>query len=394
MEKKSVKDIELTGKRVLMRADFNVPMDDKLNITDDTRIQAVLPTIKYILDRNAKLILMSHLGRPKGKVKDEFRLTPVAERLSRALGRDVVKLDDCIGDDVEEKVKSMKAGDVVLLENVRFHPEEEKNDAGFSKKLAALGEVFVNDAFGSSHRAHASVEGVTKYIPSVSGFLLEKEIEYFEKVLKNPAKPFGLILGGAKVSDKINVIHNMLDLVDFIFIGGAMAYTFLRSRLIWAGSSRVEEDKIEVASKIFEEAVKKNTSIILPEDHIVADRIALDANVKYVDDIGLQNGQIGLDIGPKTVEKFKSILQSSKTIVWNGPLGYFELAPFKKGTEEIANFVTGLDATTVIGGGDTAAAIKELGLESKVSHVSTGGGASLEYMEGKVLPGVAALQDK
>ena len=394
MEKKSVKDIELTGKRVLMRADFNVPLDDKLNITDDTRIQAVLPTIKYILGRNAKLILMSHLGRPKGKVKDEFRLTPVAQRLSRALGRDVVKLDDCIGDDVEEKVKSMKEGDVILLENVRFHPEEEKNDKEFSKKLASLGDLFVNDAFGSCHRAHASVEGVTKYIPAVSGFLLEKEIEYFEKILKNPAKPFSLILGGAKVSDKIGVIKNMLDLVDFIFIGGAMAYTFLRSRLIWAGSSRVEEDKIEVAAKIFEEAVKKNTSIILPEDHIVADRIAPDANVKYVDDIGLQDGQIGLDIGPKTIEKFKNILRGSKTIVWNGPLGYFELPPFKKGTEEIANFITSLEATTVIGGGDTAAAIKELGLESKVSHVSTGGGASLEYMEGKTLPGVAALQDK
>lgn len=394
MEKKSVKDIELTGKRVLMRADFNVPLDDKLNITDDTRIQAVLPTIKYILNRNAKLILMSHLGRPKGKVMDEFRLTPVAERLSGALGRDVVKLDDCIGDDVEEKVKSMKEGDVILLENVRFHPEEEKNDKEFSKKLASLGEVFVNDAFGSCHRAHASVEGVTKYIPAVSGFLLEKEIEYFERILKNPAKPFSLILGGAKVSDKIGVIKNMLDLVDFIFIGGAMAYTFLRSRLIWAGSSRVEEDKIEVAAKIFEEAVKKNTSIILPEDHIVADRIAPDANVKYVDDIGLQDGQIGLDIGPKTIEKFKSILGGSKTIVWNGPLGYFELPPFKKGTEEIANFITSLEATTVIGGGDTAAAIKELGLESKVSHVSTGGGASLEYMEGKTLPGVAALNDK
>ena len=394
MDKKSVKDIELAGKRVLMRADFNVPLDDKLNITDDTRIQAVLPTIKYILNRNAKLILMSHLGRPKGKVMDEFRLTPVAERLSGALGRDVVKLDDCIGDDVEEKVKSMKEGDVILLENVRFHPEEEKNDKEFSKKLASLGEVFVNDAFGSCHRAHASVEGVTKYIPAVSGFLLEKEIEYFEKILKNPAKPFSLILGGAKVSDKIGVIKNMLDLVDFIFIGGAMAYTFLRSRLIWAGSSRVEEDKIEVAAKIFEEAVKKNTSIILPEDHIVADRIAPDANVKYVDDIGLQDGQIGLDIGPKTIEKFKNILRGSKTIVWNGPLGYFELPPFKKGTEEIANFITSLEATTVIGGGDTAAAIKELGLESKVSHVSTGGGASLEYMEGKTLPGVAALQDK
>lgn len=394
MKKKCITDVDLTGKRVLMRVDFNVPLDDKLNITDDTRIKAVLPTIKYVLDQDAELILMSHLGRPKGKVKDEFRLTPIAQRLSKDLGKPVLKLDDCIGPGVEEKVKAMKKGDVILLENVRFHPEEEKNDPEFSKKLASLGEVFVNDAFGSCHRAHASVEGVTKYLPSVAGFLLEKEIEYFEKVLKDPAKPFSLILGGAKVSDKISVIENMLDLVDFIFIGGAMAYTFLRSRRIWAGSSRVEEDKIDVASSIFEKAVKRNTSIILPEDHIVADKIAADANVRYVDDIGIQDGLIGLDIGPKTIEKFKDMLRDSKTVVWNGPLGYFELAPFKKGTEEIANFITGLDATTVIGGGDTAAAIKQLGLESKVSHVSTGGGASLEYMEGKTLPGIAALNDK
>jgi len=394
MEKKSIKDIDVSGKRVLMRVDFNVPLDDKLNITDDTRITAVLPTIKYLLEKNAKLILMSHLGRPKGKVKDEFRLTPVAERLSQVLGKSVVKLDDCVGSEAEEKTKAMKEGDVVLLENVRFYPEEEKNDPAFSKKLASLGDLFVNDAFGSCHRAHASVEGVTKYLPAVAGFLLEKEIEYFEKILKNPAKPFSLILGGAKVSDKIEVIRNMLKLADFIFIGGAMAYTFLRSRRIWAGSSRVEEDKIDLASKIFEEAVKTKTSIILPEDHIVADKISEDANVRHVDDIAIQDGSIGLDIGPKTIEKFKAILEGSKTIVWNGPLGFFELAPFKKGTEEIANFITGLDATTVIGGGDTAAAITQLGLKDKVSHVSTGGGASLEYMEGKKLPGIAALNDR
>jgi len=394
VNKKNITDVGLAGKRVLMRADFNVPLDDKMNITDDTRIRAVLPTIKYILDQGARLILMSHLGRPKGKVKDEFRLTPVAKRLSGLLGRDVLKLDDCIGAEVGEKAKAMKGGDVILLENVRFHPEEEKNNPEFSKALASLGEVFVNDAFGSSHRAHASVEGVTRHLPAVAGFLLQKEIEYFEKVLKDPAKPFSLILGGAKVSDKIGVIENMLKLVDFIFIGGAMAYTFLRSRRIHTGSSRVEEDKIELASKIFEEAVKTNTSIILPEDHIAAERIAESSGAQTIDDISIPNGLIGLDIGPKTTEKFKSILADSKTIVWNGPLGYFELSPFRSGTEEIARCITGLNATTVIGGGDTAAAIMQLGLESKVSHVSTGGGASLEYMEGKTLPGIAALNDK
>ena len=394
MNKKSITDVGLKGKRVLVRADFNVPLDDKLDITDDTRIRAVLPTIKYILDQGAKLILMSHLGRPKGKVKDEFRLTPVGKRLSELLGVGVLKLDDCIGPEVEEKTGAMKEGDVILLENVRFHPEEEKNNPEFSKALASLGEIFINDAFGSCHRAHASVEGVTNHLPAVAGFLLQKEIEYFEKILKDPAKPFSLILGGAKVSDKIGVIENMMKLVDFIFIGGAMAYTFLRSRRINTGSSRVEEDKIELASKIFEEAVKTNTSIILPEDHIAAEKIAEDSNARTIDDISIPNGLIGLDIGPKTIEKFKSILAGSKTIVWNGPLGYFELAPFRRGTEEIARCITGLEATTVIGGGDTAAAITQLGLESKVSHVSTGGGASLEYMEGKTLPGIAALNDK
>ena len=394
MNKKSITDVGLKGKRVLVRADFNVPLDDKLDITDDTRIRAVLPTIKYILDQGAKLILMSHLGRPKGKVKDEFRLTPVGKRLSELLGVGVLKLDDCIGPEVEEKTGAMKEGDVILLENVRFHPEEEKNNPEFSKALASLGEIFINDAFGSCHRAHASVEGVTNHLPAVAGFLLQKEIEYFEKVLKGPAKPFSLILGGAKVSDKIGVIENMLKLVDFILIGGAMGYTFLRSRRINTGSSRVEEDKIELASKIFEEAVKTNTSIILPEDHIAAEKIAEDSNARTIDDISIPNGLIGLDIGPKTIEKFKSILAGSKTIVWNGPLGYFELAPFRRGTEEIARCITGLEATTVIGGGDTAAAITQLGLESKVSHVSTGGGTSLEYMEGKTLPGIAALNDK
>jgi len=394
MEKKDVRDVNITGKRVLMRVDFNVPLDEKLNITDDTRIRAAMPTIKYILEKDAKLVLMSHLGRPKAKPADEFRLTPVAKRLSELLEKQVPKLDDCIGPEVEKRVAEMKAGDVILLENVRFHPGEEENDEAFSKKLASLGEVFVNDAFGSCHRAHASVEGVTKYLPSVAGFLVEKEITYFEKVLKNPEKPFSLILGGAKVSDKIGVIKNMLKLADFLFIGGAMAYTFLKSRHIGVGASRVEEKKLKLAAKIFEDAAKEKTSIILPEDHIVADRIAEDANIQYIDDISIPEDMIGLDIGPKTVAKFKSILKDSKTIVWNGPLGFFELPPFSKGTAEIARFITTLDATTVIGGGDTAAAITQLGLEDKMSHISTGGGASLEYLEGKILPGIAALNDK
>ncbi|MFH1309710.1 MAG: phosphoglycerate kinase [Candidatus Omnitrophota bacterium] len=391
--KKTLKDISVEGKRVLMRADFNVPLDKKHNITDDSRIVAALTSIQYILDNGGKLILMSHLGRPKGEFKSEFNLNPVAERLSALLNRDVKKLDDCIGEDVEEAVHKMKEGDIILLENLRFHREEKKNDAIFAKQLASLGEIFVEDAFGTCHRAHASTVGVTEYLPSVAGFLVQKEIEYFEKVTKNPDNPFCLILGGAKVADKIPVIENMLDIIDYLLIGGAMAYTFLKSRCKGIGASRYESEMADTVDKIFEMARKKDVSIFLPCDHVVAKEIKETAETKIVDE-NIPDNWIGLDIGPKTVDNYKAILKEAKTIVWNGPVGLFEMKPFSNGTKEIAEFISTLDAVTVIGGGDTAAAVNQLDLGSKMSHMSTGGGASLEYLEGKELPGIAALSEK
>ena len=391
--KKTVRDIDIKGKKVLIRVDFNVPLDDKENITDDTRIEKAIPTIKYVLESPAKVILMSHLGRPKGEKNPKMSLKPCAERLSKLLNKKVTFVNDCIGQEAEDAVNNMKDGDVILLENLRFHKEETKNDPEFAKSLSKLGDVFVNDAFGTCHRAHASTEGVTKFLPSVMGFLVEKEIEYFGKLLSNPEKPFALILGGAKVSDKIAVIENMLDKIDYLLIGGAMAYTFLRSRLKGIGSSRIEEDKIKVAADIFQKARDKNVSIFLPEDHIIAKEISPKAKTKVVNE-HIPDGWIGLDIGPKTVRKFESVLRESKTILWNGPVGFFEMKPFSKGTTSIAKFISKLNATTVIGGGDTAAAINQLGLADKMSHISTGGGASLEYLEGKELPGIACLQNK
>ncbi len=393
MSKKTIKDIEITGKRVLMRVDFNVPLDEKKNITDDTRIKGAIPTIKYALDRNAKVILMSHLGRPKGAPNPEYSLKPVAADLGRKLGKNVIMTGDCIGPDVKKAVDSMAGGDVILLENLRFHKEEEKNDPAFAKELAGLGDVFVNDAFGTCHRAHASTEGVTKYLPSVAGFLVEKEIEYFDKLLKNPEKPFTLILGGAKVSDKIGVIENMLPRIDFLIIGGAMAYTFLKTRLKGVGNSKVEADKLDLANKIFDLARDNKVGIFLPQDHVVATEISDKAKVKVTVDY-IPDGWIGLDIGPRTIKKYLEILKDSKTICWNGPVGYFELKKFRKGTASIAKFISRLKATTMIGGGDTAAAVNALNLGSRMSHISTGGGASLEYLEGKDLPGIAALMDK
>lgn len=392
--KKTLRDVELKGKKVLMRADFNVPLDDARKITDDSRIKAALPSIEHIAKEGGKLILMSHLGRPKGEVKPEFSLSPVAERLSELLGKPVKKLDDCIGPAVKDAIDLLQEGDVVLLENLRFHKAETANDAEFASELASLGEVFVNDAFGTCHRAHASTEGVTKDLPSVAGFLVEKEIEYFEKVTKDPDKPFTLILGGAKVSDKIPVIENMLDKIEYLLIGGAMAYTFLKSRLKGVGLSRVEDDMMDTVDRIFSLASAKGVSIFLPEDHIVAKEIDQDARRKTTADEHIPDGYIGLDIGPKTIKSYKKILSESRTIVWNGPVGFFELKPFSKGTKELALFISKLEATTVIGGGDTAAAVNQLGLGEKMSHMSTGGGASLEYLEGKELPGIAALNDK
>ncbi|MDD4956548.1 MAG: phosphoglycerate kinase [Candidatus Omnitrophica bacterium] len=391
--KKTLTDVEIKGKRVLMRADFNVPLDDKRNITDDSRIKAAMPSIEYILKEGGKLVLMSHLGRPKGEVKPEFSLDPVAARLSELLGKTVKKLNDCVGDEVLRTVNAMNEGDVVLLENLRFHKEETKNDPEFSKQLASLGDVFVNDAFGTCHRAHSSTAGVAEFLPAVAGFLVQKEIEYFEKVTKHPEKPFCLILGGAKVADKIPVIENMLDKVEYLLIGGAMAYTFLRSRLKGIGASRVENDMVDTVNKIFEKASQKKVSIFLPQDHVVAQEVSETAKRKTVKE-HIPDGWIGLDIGPDTIKKYKSVLKDSKTIVWNGPMGLFEMKPFMKGTKELATFIAGLDATTVIGGGDTAAAVNALKLGNKMSHMSTGGGASLEYLEGKELPGIAVLQDK
>lgn len=393
MNKKSIKDVNIKGKRVLMRADFNVPLNKDLKIEDDTRITAALPTIKYAIEQGARLIIMSHLGRPKG-VSEAERLTPVAKRLSELIGKNVQKLNDCIGDEVKKAVMAMKDGDVILLENVRFYKEEEKNDPEFAKKLASLGEIYVNDAFGTAHRAHASTEGVTKYIKvCVAGFLLAKEIEYFEKALSNPPKPFVAILGGAKVSDKIMVIENLMKKVDAILIGGGMAYTFLKAQGMEIGSSKLEADKIDVAKSIMRKAKELGVKIVLPVDHLIADKFDAVSNTKVVTDT-IPQGWMALDIGPRTVDEFKKELRLAKMIIWNGPLGVFEITKFSRGTEDVAKFIAGLKTISIIGGGDTASAIMKLGLEHAMTHISTGGGASLEYMEGKVLPGVAALNDK
>jgi phosphoglycerate kinase len=392
--KKTLKDINVEGKKVLMRADFNVPLDDNRVITDDSRIRAALPSIRYILENKGKLILMSHMGRPKGEGPEPaLTLKPVAERLSSLLKKDVRKMDDCIGEDVEEAVDKMEPGDIILLENLRFYKQEKKNDPDFARQLAGLGDVFVEDAFGTCHRAHASTAGVPADLPAVAGLLVQKEIEYFEKVTGDPEKPVCLILGGAKVADKIPVIENMLPRVDHILIGGAMAYTFLRSRLKGTGNSRVEEDMIDTVEKLFDMASSSDVSIFLPRDHVVAKEISEKARSKVVRE-HIPDGWIGLDIGPETVKAYQDVCKSSKTIIWNGPMGLFEMKPFARGTEALAEFLAELDATTVIGGGDTAAAVNQLGLGDRMSHMSTGGGASLEYLEGKELPGIAALDDK
>jgi len=393
MNKKTIKDVPIKGKRVLMRVDFNVPLNKGLKIEDDTRITAALPTIKYAVDNGARLILMSHLGRPKG-ADDSLRMDPVAKRLSELLGKKVTKLNDCIGDEVQKAVSGMKDGDVVLLENLRFHVEEEKNDTNFAKELASLGEIYVNDAFGTAHRAHASTEGVTKYIKiCVAGFLLAKEIEYFDKALSNPPKPFVAILGGVKISDKIMVIENLMKKVDAILIGGGMAYTFLKAHGMEIGSSKLEADKIDVAKSIMRKAKQLGVKLILPVDHLIADKVDAVSNTRVVTDV-VPQGWMAVDIGPKTVDEFKKELRNAKMIIWNGPLGVFEITKFSRGTEDVARFITGLKAISIIGGGDTAAAIARFGLEHAMTHISTGGGASLEYMEGKVLPGVAALNDR
>ncbi len=392
--KKTVKDVDLKGKPVLMRVDFNVPLDKQGQITDDSRIKAALETINYILKQEGRLVLMSHLGRPKGQKKPEYSLKPVAKRLGELLNKPVEMLSDCIGEKVNQKVKSLGAGEVVLLENLRFYKQETENDPDFAKQLASLGELFVNDAFGTCHRAHASTEGITHYLESVSGFLVQKEIEYFQKVLTQAERPFLFILGGAKVADKIPVIENMLKLADCILVGGAMAYTFMKVKGVDIGSSRLEAESMPVVEKILSKAAESKVEIVLPLDHLVTDNIEGAVNVKTTSSEAIEEGWLGVDIGPKTIKLFCDKIALSKTVVWNGPAGIFENEKFAQGSKAIALAVAQSQATSIIGGGDTAAAVKKFSLSDKMSHISTGGGASLEYLEGKQLPGIAALTDK
>jgi len=393
MAKLTLKDIDLKNKTVLVRADFNVPQDAGLNITDDTRIRATIPTLKYILENGAKkLVLISHLGRPDGKPVPKYSLKPVAIRLKKLLSQDVLFLNDCVGPGIKKDIDNSKER-VVLLENLRYHAEEEANEAGFAKQLASLADVFVNDAFGTAHRAHASTEGVTHFLKSAAGFLLEKEIKYLGDAVKDPQKPFMVILGGAKVSDKIGVIENLLPKCDAIIIGGGMAYTFLKAQGKQIGNSKLEKDKLELAKSILEKARELNKEILLPVDNVVVDTIDPNAKIEIVGE-NIPDGKIAVDIGPQTIKLFQDKLKEAKTIVWNGPLGIFEMDAFSAGTREVARFIAGLKAITIIGGGDTAAAVAKFKLEDKMSHISTGGGASLEFLEGKTLPGIAALTDK
>ena len=414
--KKTLKDICVKGKKVLVRVDYNVPLDANLNITNDKRIAATVPTIRYLLEQDAAVILMAHLGRPKGKVVAEMSLKPVAPRLSELIGRKVKFVEgDCISAEAKKAAADLKPGEIVLLENLRFHPEEEgKNSAGekdknameaFAKELASMGEVFVQDAFGTVHRAHASTSGIVKYVKEAAvGFLLEKELKFLGDALDKPVRPFLAILGGAKVSDKISVIENLLNKVDSIIIGGAMAYTFLKSQGVSVGTSLVEDDKLDLAAELLKKAKEKKIEFLLPVDHIIADKIDFSnkavpagASVETTNDEAIPEGFMGADIGPKSVEEFAKAVKEAKTIVWNGPLGIFEIDGFSKGTVEIAKLVaeaTEGGAVSVVGGGDSVSAVKKAGVDKKISHISTGGGASLEFLEGKELPGIAAIADK
>jgi phosphoglycerate kinase len=398
MNKLSIDDVELKGKRVLVRVDFNVPLDENLNITDDTRITSSLPTIKKIMTAGGKAILMSHLGRPKGGPNPKYSLKPAAVRLGELLGKEVKLAPDCVGADTKSILDSMKDGDVLILENVRFHAEEEKNDPEFARKLAELGDVYINDAFGSAHRAHASTEGITKFIKTAAaGYLMQKELEYLGGAIFNPTRPYCAILGGAKISGKIDVISNLLDKVDTLIIGGGMAFTFFKAQGKEIGKSLLEEEKVDMAKEVLEKAKQSGIKFLLPIDVVVAGEFKNDSPSSVVSVDNISSDKMGLDIGPETINLFKEEIAMSRTIVWNGPMGVFEMDNFAKGTFAIATSladVTAKGSVTVIGGGDSAAAIAKAGVADKVSHVSTGGGASLEFLEGKTLPGVAALSDK
>ncbi len=392
MTKKTIRDIDLNEKKVIIRVDFNVPLDDHQQVSDDTRIQSTIPTIQYCLEKHCKVILMSHLGRPDGKVNKKYSLLPVAKRLSEILKMDVSFAHDCIGNEVKAQVTKLKSGDVLLLENLRFHPEEEKNDSDFAKQLSELADIYVNDAFGTAHRAHASTEGITKFLPSVSGFLIEKELKYLGQALSKPEKPFIAIIGGSKISTKITVLKNLLEKVNTLIIGGGMSYTFCKAEGWLIGNSLLEDEYIETAKQIIELAKSKKVELVIPVDHIVANKFENNARVKEV--VGdIPDGFIGMDIGPRTIDLIKLKLKDAKTVLWNGPLGVFEMENFSKGTNTVAETLANIKAITVVGGGDSVSAINQCGVADKITHISTGGGASIEFIEGKKLPGIEALND-
>ena len=394
MSKKTVRDIDLKDKKVLVRCDFNVPMDENKKITDNTRIVAAIPTIKYLLENNCAIILCSHLGRPKGEFKPEYSLAPVAEELSKLLGKEVIMAKDVIGEDAKQKAANLKQGQIMLLENVRFHKEETDNSPEFAKELASMAQIYVNDAFGTAHRAHSSTAGVAAYLPAVSGFLIEKELKFLGNAINNPQRPFVAILGGAKVSDKIGVIDSLLDKVDKLMIGGGMAYTFFKAQGYEVGNSICELDKLDLAKQAMEKAKEKGVKLMLPVDTKIGKEFKPDTESKTVAWTEIPEGWEGFDIGEKTIKMFVDELQTAKTVVWNGPLGLFEFDQFAIGTNEIAKALSKIDATTIIGGGDSAAAVEKAGLADKMTHISTGGGASLEFLEGKKLPGIECLLDK
>ncbi|MDQ7799794.1 MAG: phosphoglycerate kinase [Armatimonadota bacterium] len=394
MEKRTIRDVDVAGRRVLVRVDFNVPLDEQGRVTDDRRIRESLPTVRYLLDRGAAVILMSHLGRPGGRVVESLRMVPVGERLAQLLARPVQVLPDCVGPEVEAAVARMQPGDVALLENLRFHPEEEANDPDFAGRLARLADLYVNDAFGTAHRAHASTVAVARYLPAVAGLLMEKEIRYLSRLLENPDHPFVAVLGGKKVSDKIGVLSNLLERVDAVLVGGGMAYTFLRASGHRVGRSVVEEDKLELARDLMARARARGVELVLPEDVVAAEGPSAEAPRRVVPADEIPEGWMGLDIGPATARRFAQVVEGARLVVWNGPMGVFELEPFAEGTRRVAEAVARCRGTTVVGGGDTAAAVDQFGLLERFDHVSTGGGATLEFLEGRELPGIQVLQDR
>ena len=392
--KMTISDMDVKGKRVIVRVDFNVPLDAEGNITDDKRIQGALPTIRYIIDNGGKLILVSHLGRPKNGPEAKFSMKPTVEHLSKLLGKKVILAADVIGEDAKAKVAALKDGEILMLENVRFHKAETKNDPVFAKELASMADIYVNDAFGTAHRAHASTAGLADYLPSACGFLIKKELDFMGKALENPERPFVAILGGAKVSDKISVIENLLDKVDTLIIGGGMAYTFIKAQGYGVGTSICEMDKLDLATSLLAKAKKKGVNLLLPVDNIIGKEFAADTESNTVDSHSIPDDWMGLDIGPKSIELFANAIKDAKTVVWNGPMGVFEMERFAVGTKRVAEALANSGAISIVGGGDSAAAVEQLGFADKITHISTGGGASLEFLEGKELPGIAVLNEK